>query len=173
MDKSWHHRTLVFVFLTGLAFANGGFCLDFDLTGHQNLTGPGAANLMLTISPYNESLINRSLRIEISGAMAGTLVLPEVERKTDLGYFQLAAGNYSFNYYVVERMEESLEHSGDLIAHGSSEFTIHAQPEPANEEEKLLDPVNLGFMAVALFVLALILIIHQTSEYQEGEEDQG
>lgn len=135
---------------------------SFNLSGYGNLTEPGDAHLTLSIAPQ-ERWADMSLRVEISGAMAGVLLLPRVEPKVDLGYFYLEGGNYTFDVYVVERLGTGLEDSGDIDAHEQVGFTIPGAPEPPRSKKPILDPVNLGFMLTGLFIFGLILVITRTT----------
>jgi len=137
-------------------------CQSFNLSGHENLTQPGDAHLILSIAPQ-ETWAKMSLRIEISGAMAGVLLFPRIEPKLDLAYFYLEGGNYTFDIYVVERLGSRLEDSGDLEAHEQIGFTIPSGPEPPRERKPIIDPVNLGFMLTGLFTFGLLLLIFRTT----------
>jgi len=138
------------------------WCQSFNLSGYENLTEPGDAHLTLSIAPQ-ESWVNMSLRIEISGSVDGCLLFPRIEPKLDLGYFHLEGGNYTFDVYVVERLGSSLENSGELKAHERIGFTIPASPEPPREKKPIVDPVNLGFMLTGLFIFGLFLLIFRTT----------
>ncbi len=144
------------------------WCQFFNLSGYENLTEPGDAQLTLRIAPQEE-WTNMSLRIEISGAMAGVLLYPRVEPRVDLGYFFLEGGNYTFDFYVVERLGAGLEDSGDIAAHEQISFTIPGRPEPPRSKKPIIDPVNLGFMLTGLFVFGLILIITRTTTKPAGK----
>lgn len=138
-------------------------CQTFTLSGYENLTSPGCAHLILTITPVEESWSNLSLRVQISGAMAGTLVFPSVKSETDLGYFSLDAGNYTFDFYVLDKFGATVEQSGSVTAHDRVEFTIPEPPKPPEKKKPIIDPVNLGFMITALFIFGLVLAIYRTT----------
>jgi hypothetical protein len=135
-------------------------CLSqtFTISGYENLTGPGDAHLTLKTTSI-EGLENETLRVEISGAMAGVLIYDEVSSETDLGYFQLYEGNYTFDIYVLEIAGATLAESGTALAQGQVRFSIPSPPDPPDPDEPLVDPVNLGFMITALFIFGLILAI--------------
>jgi hypothetical protein len=136
-------------------------CQTFQITGYEELTGPGSAHLML-LSSAIEDLENETLRVEISGPMAGVLIYDEVAGETDLGYFQLEEGNYTFDIYVLETAGATLEESGTALAQGQVTFEIPSPPELPEPDAPLVDPVNLGFMITALFIFGLVLAIWRT-----------
>ncbi len=134
-------------------------CQTFSITGYENLTAPGDAHLFLTASSVPEGWMNQTLRIEMSGAMAGTLIYSEVLTRTDLGHFDMKAGNYTFDIYVLERFGATVGQSGSVAAHEEVTFSIPEGPGPKEPDESLIDPVNLGFMIIALFIFGLVLVI--------------
>jgi hypothetical protein len=145
----------------GLLLIQTCLCQTFTITGYDNLTGPGNAHLILWASSI-EGLENQTLRVEISGAMAGVLIYNEVLSETDLGYFELEEGNYTFDIYVLETAGATLEESGIAYAQGRVSFTIPSPPDPPEPDEPLIDPENLGFMIAALFISGLVVAIWRT-----------
>jgi hypothetical protein len=147
-------------------------CQEFILSGYENLTGPGPAHLMLNISGYDQQSSNHTLRVEISGPIAGSLSFKDIQTETDLGYFQLNSGNYTFDFYVLKDHRETVELSGEVVAEGRTEFSIPEPPEPPPEDEPILDPTNLGFMVVGLLTFGLVLVILRTTEREHVESDE-
>jgi hypothetical protein len=148
-------------------------CLSqsFTITGYEDLTGPGNAHLVLKATAI-EGLENQTLRVEISGAMAGVLIYSEIVPETDLGYFQLDEGNYTFDIYILETAGATLAKSGTAFAQGQVRFSIPSPPDSPDPDKPLVDPVNLGFMITALFIFGLVLAIWRTgsSDPRSSEE---
>jgi hypothetical protein len=139
--------------LVGLQTA---WCQPFNLTGHESLSGPGDAQLILQAE--SDDWENQTLRVEFSGPTEGVLVYERVEDRADLGFFYLQAGNYTFDIYVLEKIGPTVELSGSVAAHETLKFSIPSPP-PEDSDNPLIDPVNLGFMLVALFIFGLLVII--------------
>ena len=135
----------------------------FSLTGYENLTGPGDAHLFLN-AILQEEWVNQTLRIEISGPTVGVLLYPRVKEQTDLGHFQLEAGNYTMEVYVIEKLGATVEQSGFSFAHETIEFAVPKGPEPPKPDEPILDPVNIGFMITALFIFGLVVAIWRSTK---------
>jgi len=152
---------LVLSLVLGLLMIQTCFSQTFTITGYEDLTGPGNAHLILKATSI-EGLENQTLRVEISGAMAGVLIYNEVVSETDLGYFQLDEGNYTFDIYVLETIGATLAESGTAFAQGQVRFRIPSPPDIPDPEKPLVDPVNLGFMITALFIFGLVLAIWRT-----------
>jgi hypothetical protein len=139
----------------------------FSITGYEELDRPGEARLLLH-SDIDPDWANQTLRVEISGAQVATLIYDTIEEQTDLGFFPLAAGNYTFDIYVLENLGATVEQSGSSAAHETIRFEIPRGPEPPPADEPLIDPVDLGFMIVALFLFGLVLAIWRTREARPG-----
>jgi hypothetical protein len=148
-------------------------CLSqtFTITGYENLTEPGDAHLILK-STSIEGMENETLRVEISGAMAGVLIYDEVTSETDLGYFQLDEGNYTFDIYILETAGATLAESGNALAQGQVRFSIPSPPDIPDPDEPLLDPVNLGFMITALFIFGLVLAIWRSGSHGPAPSEE-
>ena len=134
----------------------------FTISGHENLTEPGVAHLLL-ISDVQEEWQNQTLRVEISGRMDGVLQYQTVESTTDLGYFDLSAGNYTLTVYVLPELSHSIGASGSVTYQESIDFSVPDSPEPPEPDKPLIDPENLGFMITGLFVFGLLLTIWRTT----------
>lgn len=137
----------------------GGY---FAVIGLENLTEPGFAHLLLD-SDLQDEWENQTLRVEISGATYGVLQYQTIERTTDLGYFNLSAGNYTLSIYVLPELVPSVGASGSVTYQESIEFSVPEAPEPPEPDKPLIDPENLGFMITGLFVFGLILTIWRTT----------
>jgi len=136
----------------------GGY---FAVIGLEN-TEPGFAHLLLD-SDLQDEWENQTLRVEISGATYGVLQSQTIERTTDLGYFNLSAGNYTLSIYVLPELVPSVGASGSVTYQESIEFSVPEAPEPPEPDKPLIDPENLGFMITGLFVFGLILTIWRTT----------
>ncbi len=159
------NRLVMAAFVLAILALAAQTCLGqlFSLTGYENLTGPGEAHLFLTTTPQ-EDWVNQTLRIEIAGPTVGLLLYPEVEAETDLGYFQLKAGDYTMDVYVLEKLGATVAQSGSSSAHEKIEFTVPKGPDPPKPDEPLLDPVNIGFMITALFIFGLVVAIWRSTK---------
>ncbi len=104
--------------------------------------------------------------------MDGVLQYQEVESTTDLGCFNLSAGNYTLTIYVLPDLVPSVGASGSVTHQETIEFSIPEPPEPPEPEKPLIDPENLGFMITALFVFGLLLAIWRTTNRPPAGPDE-
>jgi len=169
----WIVPLSVVAIMLGLTGALSVQAQSFTLLGYENMTGPGDAHLLLRIDSIPENWSNSSLRLEIAGPTTGTLILPGVRPENDLGYFSLAAGNYTVDIYVLERPGPTLQESGGVLSHGEVTFSVPHAPQPPEKKKTLIDPVDLGFMVTALVVFGLVLAIVQTNRPPRGQQPGG